>query len=170
MKRNGYTFRTVMTILSIAFVCFIWGNSLVPGKESGALSLSIRDFVNNILRNIGINAEVTNYMVRKAAHFTEHMFFGACLLVTLRSYTKDIIRYLSNILFIGLLVPVIDEFIQLFIDGRGGEIKDVIIDFSGILTGIIIASIIVRLVDRNRMRNKNKERKIVGARYKNYKR
>lgn len=155
-----------MTILSITFVCFIWGNSLLSEKESEVLSLYVRDLVNNILRSIGINVKVDNYMVRKSAHFTEHMCFGACLFVTLRSYTRDIIKYLGNILFIGLFVPVIDEFIQLFIDGRGGEIKDVIIDFSGILTGIIIASIIVRLVDRN----KNKEREIVGARYKNYKR
>lgn len=150
-----------MTLLSIIFICFIWGNSLLPGTESGKLSLNVLDFVNNFLRSIGINKEVSNYMIRKTAHFTEHMCLGACLLVTLRAYTKEILKYISNILFIGLFVPVVDEFIQLFIEGRGGEVKDIIIDFSGILTGIIISFIIVKLVDR---KNKNKGRFVLGGR------
>ena len=60
-----------------------------------------------------------------------------------------------------MFVPVVDEFIQLFIEGRGGEVKDIIIDFSGILTGQIISFIIVKLVDR---KNKNKGRFVLGGR------
>lgn len=156
MIRDSNKFKIIMTILSVIFICFIWGNSLLTGTESGKLSESILNFINNSLKVIGINKEVSHYMVRKAAHFTEHMCLGACLLVTLRSYTKEILKYISNILFIGLFVPVVDEFIQLFIEGRGGEIKDVIIDFSGLLTGIIISSIIVWLIDR-----KNNRRRLV---------
>ena len=134
-----------MTTLSVLMVCFIWGNSLLPGTESGNLSLTILNFVNTTLRSIGIKQEVSHYMIRKAAHFTEHMILGTCFLVTLRAYTKNIFRNICNVLFAGLFVPVIDEFIQLFIDGRGGEIKDVIIDFSGVLTGVILTSIIMIL-------------------------
>lgn len=161
MRRYSNNFKITMTVLSVFFVCFIWGNSLLPGTESGNLSGNVLNFVNSFLKNIGINKEVSHYMIRKAAHFTEHMCFGACLLVTLRAYTQEVLKYISNILFIGLLVPVIDEFIQLFIDGRGGEIKDVIIDFSGLLVGIIISFIIVFLIDR---KNKSRLKLIVRRR------
>lgn len=161
MRRYSNNFKITMTVLSVFFVCFIWGNSLLPGTESGNLSGNVLNFVNSFLKNVGINKEVSHYMIRKAAHFTEHMCFGACLLVTLRAYTQEVLKYISNILFIGLLVPVIDEFIQLFIDGRGGEIKDVIIDFSGLLVGIIISFIIVFLIDR---KNKSKLKLVVRRR------
>lgn len=161
MRRYSNNFKIIMTVLSVFFVCFIWGNSLLPGTESGNLSGNVLNFVNSFLKNVGINKEVSHYMIRKAAHFTEHMCFGACLLVTLRAYTQEVLKYISNILFIGLLVPVIDEFIQLFIDGRGGEIKDVIIDFSGLLVGIIISFIIVFLIDR---KNKSRLKLIVRRR------
>lgn len=161
MRRYSNNFKITMIVLSVFFVCFIWGNSLLPGTESGNLSGNVLNFVNSFLKNVGINKEVSHYMIRKAAHFTEHMCFGACLLVTLRAYTQEVLKYISNILFIGLLVPVIDEFIQLFIDGRGGEIKDVIIDFSGLLVGIIISFIIVFLIDR---KNKSRLKLIVRRR------
>lgn len=161
MRRYSNNFKITMTVLSVFFVCFIWGNSLLPGTESGNLSGNVLNFVNSFLKNVGINKEVSHYMIRKSAHFTEHMCFGACLLVTLRAYTQEVLKYISNILFIGLLVPVIDEFIQLFIDGRGGEIKDVIIDFSGLLVGIIISFIIVFLIDR---KNKSRLKLIVRRR------
>lgn len=161
MRRYSNNFKITMTVLSVFFVCFIWGNSLLPGTESGNLSGNVLNFVNSFLKNVGINKEVSHYMIRKTAHFTEHMCFGACLLVTLRAYTQEVLKYISNILFIGLLVPVIDEFIQLFIDGRGGEIKDVIIDFSGLLVGIIISFIIVFLIDR---KNKSRLKLIVRRR------
>ena len=161
MRRYSNNFKITMTVLSVFFVCFIWGNSVLPGTESGNLSGNVLNFVNSFLKKVGINKEVSHYMIRKAAHFTEHMCFGACLLVTLRAYTQEVLKYISNILFIGLLVPVIDEFIQLFIDGRGGEIKDVIIDFSGLLVGIIISFIIVFLIDR---KNKSKLKLVVRRR------
>ena len=40
-------------------------------------------------------------------------------------------------LFVGLFTAVIDEFIQLFFEGRSAEITDVLIDFSGVVTGAL---------------------------------
>lgn len=152
--RGNVFFKVIMTSLSTLMICFIWGNSLIPGEGSGNLSLQVLNIVNTTFSSIEIK-EVSHYIIRKAAHFTEHMCLGICLLVTLRAYTKNIIKNICNVLFIGLLVPVIDEFIQLFIDGRGGEIKDVIIDFSGVLTGVIVTVVIVALIDK---KQKNKRR------------
>ncbi len=144
---NNKYFKISIISCVIINICFIWGNTLVPGSKSGNISLEIMNSFNTFLSNIGVNFQVTNFMVRKAAHFTEHMVLGFFLLFMLRSYTKNIFSNILNILFIGLFVPVVDEFTQLFIEGRGGEIRDVVIDFSGILTGIIIAFIIVYIID-----------------------
>ena len=38
----------------------------------------------------------------------------------------------------GLLTAVIDETIQLFVEGRAGMIADVWIDFGGVVTGTLI--------------------------------
>lgn len=58
-------------------VLLIWGNSMVPGTGSGSLSLSIMEAVRGLLHGVGLPYEwVTNFVVRKCAHFTEYMVLG----------------------------------------------------------------------------------------------
>ena len=47
--------------------------------------------------------------------------------------------------FLGLLVAVADETLQLFVDGRGSSVRDVVIDFCGVLGGSVILWILVGL-------------------------
>lgn len=144
--------RIAFIALTAVYICFLWGNSLVPGKQSEVLSLSVLDQANNLMQSLGIGFRFTHHLVRKIAHFTEYMGLGVILLTTLSLCVEKIKDYIFNILFVGLIVPVIDEFIQLFVDGRGGEIKDVIIDFSGVLTGMLIVYIIILIVKNHKER------------------
>jgi VanZ family protein len=45
-----------------------------------------------------------------------------------------------------LLVPVIDEFIQLFSAGRAGMVQDILLDFSGAVTGLVVVKILHKYV------------------------
>ncbi|MBQ5687321.1 MAG: VanZ family protein [Ruminococcus sp.] len=47
-------------------------------------------------------------------------------------------RYAVQVLFAGLSAALIDETIQLFIEGRAGMIADVWIDFAGVVTGALL--------------------------------
>lgn len=143
-KRNRW--KLAGTVAVVLWIAFIWGHSLIPGDPSKNESLIILNIVNNFLGLIGIDYQLSLFLMRKIAHFTEYFIFGILLLTTLRLYVDKIREKIFNILFIGLAVPVIDEFIQLFVDGRGGEIRDVIIDFSGVLTGMLLSFLIIRLV------------------------
>ena len=45
-----------------------------------------------------------------------------------------------------LLAGVLDEGIQMFADGRGSDVRDVVIDFSGVVFGLLAALFLLLLV------------------------
>ena len=66
------------------------------------------------------------------------------LAIVFVNYYKSINKnkfYLITLIH-GLMVAIIDESIQLFVPGRSGLITDVFIDFSGVITGLLIVYII----------------------------
>ncbi len=128
-------------------VLVIWGNSLVPGTGAGSLSLSIMESIRGFLQALGLPYEwVTNFVVRKCAHFTEYMVLG--ILATYAfdlegQRTFDVL--LPTAVFL-LLVPSIDETIQLFVPGRAGMITDVMIDGCGAPTGVALRYLLRSLI------------------------
>ena len=84
-------------------------------------------------------------MIRKLGHFSGYMalgFFAFAYLSNLfmKSYEyKDfkITVLLSNLF--SILYAISDEFHQTFVEGRDGNIVDVLIDGSGAFTGIILS-------------------------------
>ena len=46
----------------------------------------------------------------------------------------------------GLLTALTDETIQLFVPGRSGQVTDIWIDFSGVMTGLLVGLILLGLV------------------------
>lgn len=130
-------------IAALIMVCIIWGNSLVPGTGSGNLSLSVMEAVRGFLGALGLpNLWVTNFVVRKCAHFTEYLILGI-----IATHAFDIegghrpIAIFATALFL-VLVPSIDETIQLFVPGRSGMVRDVLIDCSGAATGVVLRYLI----------------------------
>lgn len=76
-------------------------------------------------------------LVRKAAHFSEYALLGFLMgLLWVRQDGRS--RFL---LPEGLCLAAasIDECIQLFVDGRAGQLRDVCIDLSGATMGLLIA-------------------------------
>ena len=124
-------------VLTLLFIAVIWGNSLVPGEGSGAMSLGVVDIIHNALRSVGLPFEwVTDFVVRKTAHFCEYALLGI-----LASQALDPNRRVSRgaIVATALLcaaVPSIDETIQLFVPGRSGQVTDVLLDCCGAATGM----------------------------------
>lgn len=82
---------------------------------------------------------VTEHLVRKTAHFAEYAILGILLNVALRQYSAGVFarRVLQG--WMGTLIPLVDETLQLFTEGRSGQISDVWLDISGACTGLALA-------------------------------
>lgn len=143
-----------LNILAIAAVlCFIFGNSLLDGQESGEMSSSVLDLVKPILRPIvdvltknPVTDALLHAVVRKLAHFTE--FAGLASLSTLLLFQLcGTLRThaVGYVLFGTLLAAVTDEFIQSF-TGRGTSVRDALLDFCGALFGLLLTALICRLI------------------------
>ena len=93
----------------------------------------------------GIASRLTDHIVRKMAHFCEYMLEGFLLTLCLRVYTRRFVRHISWPILGGLLTALTDETIQMFSDGRSSQITDVWLDFSGVLTGILVGMLCLAL-------------------------
>ena len=118
----------------------IWGNSLMPGEISGAISGFVRDLV-ALLFDMGGNSEGGHGLLRKLGHFTEFACLGAILLHILKLLDKPGLLALG----FGFLAGCVDETIQIFVPDRGPAFTDVLIDTSGVLCGIFLLTAVIRL-------------------------
>lgn len=134
-------------LAALLMVCVIWGNSLVPGTGSGSLSLAVMDAIHGFLRGLGLPyAWVTNFVVRKCAHFTEYMVLG---IIATHAFDIKGSHRLATVLATAVFlvaVPSIDETIQLFVPGRSGMVTDVLIDCSGAFTGVLLRYVLRHLL------------------------
>lgn len=150
-KRASKPFTTTVFVFSAAMVAFAIIHSAMPAGVSDGESIGIAEYLTSLLRNMGLNIEITNHFLRKAAHFSEYTAMG--LLFTLCGYCFDRIkpyRYALPVLFAGLMTALLDETVQLFAEGRAGMIEDVWLDFSGVLTGFAVMLVICMLKVRRR--------------------
>ncbi len=141
----------VFTVLIVALTAFIWSNSFMSREDSGALSGGIMLFLKNIVDPNGrIDPEFFHHIIRKAAHFTEFFALGALYTFYRRSFCVRLKEKLMLLpVFATLLTAVVDEFIQYFAD-RGSAVKDVVLDFSGALTAILITELCICLYRRTK--------------------
>lgn len=135
--------RLLLRFLLIVTLCFIWGNSMQNKAESANISGGVTEW----LRGIGI--PVTDHIVRKTAHFCEFGLLGAELLLLF--WLRSGLRFqdLCNSAFAALLSAVTDETIQLFF-GRDGMVQDVVLDFTGAVTGILLVGLIIHFTEKRK--------------------
>ena len=131
-------------LLFIVLCCgWIFLNSLFQGDASSAISGSVLQLLQKVIRFVGGNPGwITMHRVRKAAHFMEYALLGGLLLSAHPKHGKG---WLYPALFWGLCIPLLDEGLQLLVPGRTGKVQDVWLDFSGVLVGMGAAYLLHRL-------------------------
>lgn len=143
----------VLIVIVVATLLFIWRNSIQSVNESQKKSLSVGEVIKPVLEVFVGAGNVTDYLIRKLAHFTEFFMLGGELVALL--IIRQRVRYqaiIKCLLFV-LIAAVIDETIQLF-SHRGSQVQDVILDFIGGTTGIMFVSLIYRMVGQIKNRDK----------------
>lgn len=121
------------TAMLILILVFIWGNSLMPGEVSQAIS----DWVKNLLFGppSSLQAQETGSgIIRKLAHFTEFAALG----MTLGWLFGMLQKKKSWPFLFGVTAAIIDETIQAFVPERAPGLRDVLIDSCGVLTGMML--------------------------------
>ena len=141
--------RVVFTLALIGCIVFIFSNSLQIADVSEGASGRVLGILQGILRHLGLPGaadRLTMHIVRKLAHFCEYLLEGFLLMLCLRVYTRHFFKHVSWPMLGGLLTALTDETIQLFVPGRSGQVTDIWIDFSGVMTGLLVGLILLGLV------------------------
>ena len=120
--------------LIACILCFIWGNSLLPGSVSGAFSDWVKDMLAFLLPGEVPGVTTGGGLLRKIAHFSEFAALGAALCWRFGMLEKKKILALVY----GFGAACVDETIQVFVPDRGPGLKDVAIDTCGAAAGIAV--------------------------------
>lgn len=128
----------ILAVLTVLVVSFIFIRSSMSAVESSGESSSVLQLFERLTSFFHIPLLFDDYSIRKLAHFTEFAVFGVMMSWTVREFSENFKGQIFKILFFLLAVPVTDETIQYFPAGRSAEVRDVLIDFGGALTGFLI--------------------------------
>ena len=144
--------RKFFLILAILWMCVIFYMSNQPAAISSAHSGGVINMISNIpvigdLMKYLTSIHIGEFVVRKGAHMFSYFLLAVLLFMSV--YEKDIKKTII-IAFIGtFLYACSDEFHQLFIPGRSGEFRDVMIDSLGSTIGLILTGFIVKYKIKN---------------------
>ena len=134
--------KTISFIVLILWMIVIFSFSSADANKSTGTSdkvittmIEIKDKItNNETPNNEKEIIVKNssFYIRKIAHITEYLILGFLMFNLLKQYSVTNIYYAIGL---SILYSCTDEFHQLFISGRSGSIRDILIDSIGILIG-----------------------------------
>ena len=125
--------KRILDILILLNLALIWGNSMLTGLSSEAVSGGVLALLGHFLPVLLTEAGHT--LLRKAAHFSEFALLGLLYCGRHRLVKGEAPVHLMGF---GLAVACIDETIQIFTPGRASSLIDVWIDASGFALGLLL--------------------------------
>ena len=154
MKINILRIILILLLLCTFFVIF--GFSSQDGETSGGLSRNITNKIlqiSNKYNTLGQEekeqmADKTEKIIRKVAHFSIYTVVGLLLMGLLSTYKiKENWRMILSIL-LGMLYAISDEIHQSFTPGRTPRIADVYIDTLGVILGILLILLGIKIYNK----------------------
>lgn len=96
-----------------------------------------------------------DYPVRKTAHALEYTVLGTLITGFLYKNGGKKWKYMLFSWMLGVAYAASDEFHQLFVPGRSGQVSDVLLDSGGVLLGVVVMTCILWQLEKHReKRNK----------------
>ena len=145
--------KKICIVLAIIWMIVIFYMSNQPASISSIHSgntiniISKLPLIGNIMDYL-TSINIGEFIVRKGAHM-----FSYCLLAILlfmSCYEEDINKASIISFFTTFLYACSEEFHQLFIPGRSGEFRDVIIDSTGSIIGILLTTLMLKYKYNNK--------------------
>ena len=141
---KNYIVRPVFLIFAVIWMIIVFIFSSQPADTSQNTSLNLTKRIVNVFFNNKSSIEkeqITEKLdpyIRKLAHFTLYAIGGILIANYINTYNiKDKNKIIYSIC-IGATYACTDEFHQLFVEGRSGQLTDVLIDSLGVATGVCI--------------------------------
>lgn len=138
-------------VIMIIIFCFSAKVANDSAAASGGITKKVVFIIEHIT-NITIEAgsakyELIHHLIRKIAHFLEYMALGCALVLPY----ANIFRVKKAKVFIiseitAAFYACTDEFHQLFVPGRSGNLKDVWLDSLGALAGVCVGLLIWKII------------------------
>lgn len=132
-------------------------------KSTGTSRSSLERIITLFNKNIDkekLQGLVIKYdvVLRKLTHFSGYLV-GGVLLYFMYFYLNKLVNYKLKYIKLysvvtGSIYAMTDELHQHFVPGRSGEIKDVLLDTSGVITGIIIVWLVISVIQKCKLRKK----------------
>ena len=166
MVRTGWQqtwVRIITTILTLCVMTVIFAFSTQNAERSDNTSGIISKAIISVLYfDYGSQTpkkqqeiyDRVQYIVRKCAHFTEYTLLGFMLRLCLESWLGHRMRKRHILLLLaficGALYAGTDEWHQRLIDGRSGQLTDVLLDSCGVLFGTLLGSRMIVMTERKK--------------------
>ena len=152
MRRTKSRMTVCLALLGV-ILAFIWGNSLLPGETSGALSAWVKDMLARLFGWEFADQDPAGHgLLRKIAHFTEFFALGLDLCWLMHMLWDRKRNAVLCALGCGFLAACTDETIQRFVPGRGPAWTDVGIDTLGVILGIG-SLLLILLIKHKKIKN-----------------
>lgn len=143
-KNSRYAWILFWGFATLGCMVFIFCMSHKTASESGEMSGFIVEWL--LARGMGRNiADYMDFIVRKCAHMTEYFVLTVCttfLLINVTEKSNAGIR--GAAVLISAAYAISDEVHQLFVQGRSGQAKDVLIDVIGSGMAFLVISLFFR--------------------------
>lgn len=171
-KKNPKVILTVFLVLTLCWMGLIYWFSSNNGTDSGAFSGNLLKKLLSWFyphwseRSAKEKAAVIarlHILFRKLGHFSEYCILGVFLTITVSLYCTYLSKRQRKYPFSFVLLPALlaflyacsDEYHQKFVEGRSGEFRDVMIDFSGACLGILLTALMIGHIRQRRWRRRS---------------
>ena len=146
--------KIILYILIFLWMILIFFFSNQPSVESDGVSDGIMSKIINIVEVV-TNYEFSDEQIdniyeygitplRKLAHFSIYFVLGILFYLLIKQYDLELNKTLIISLLFCIMYACSDEIHQLFIFGRSGEIRDVLIDSLGSFLGIFLTNKVIK--------------------------
>lgn len=149
--------KSIFAVLLVIWMAFIFSmssqNSEVSSNTSGG---TIKVILSTVPKFTEQPEEVQEdvvenlqFITRKSAHFIAYMILGILSILIFSKFEK--INKKPQFAFLLCVVYAIsDEIHQLFVPGRSGQLRDVMIDSSGSFVGIALVLLCIKILKRRK--------------------
>ena len=136
---------SALVLWCVVIFMFSANNADESNKQSNAVFNTVIEFVNPVYDSLDTTAQAeykdtATFVIRKLAHFSEY----ALAFINFSKVKKLGYRGLFAAVF-SCIYASSDEIHQLFVPGRAGQVRDVLIDTSGAVAGILLAILIRKI-------------------------
>ena len=136
-------------LLAVLWMMFVFYLSHQPADISSSQSGGVINLLSSLPLIGGVieymmQIDIAEFVIRKSAHMFAYFVLAILLFMSMYCITKDIKKVSITSFILTFIFACSDEYHQTFVNGRSGEFRDVLVDSTGAIIGLVLACAVVR--------------------------